>query len=399
MPYHLLIGKIVGTLYLKIKSVHSEKFLSFCQEHKIIIWNVRVTSENDLECHIYLSQAKIIQQLIEEHHLSMEIIETKVSGLFPKVKQLLNQKAFIFIALFCLIFLFLISNIVWKVSISGVNIEQQEKIKSFLYTNGIKKGNFLFNLPKTEQVQNEILVNMDELLYVSIEKNGTTINVEAKEKKLTNPKVEVKHKQLIAKKSGLIDKMLIKHGFPVVQANDYVNKGDLLVINELKNEDKTSDNKINNSNLIVEGEVYANTWYEVTVSTPLSFTDEQIFGEMKKTYSMKIGKYIFPIWPLKQGNIKSEFSEREEIDIHFLQMNLPLTLIKHYIYNIKKRNIEQSVNIAKEYAIQQAINHLQLKLGIKTKVKHYFILQETVDNQNVKLNIFVSVVEDIAEGR
>ncbi len=399
MQYHILLGKIVGTIYLTIKTEKKEHFLHICQENDITVWKVRQLSENKLSCFMYLHKETDILEIIHNHFQVFELISIKHDGLLPMLKKLLHRQSLIFVCFFCLFLLFILSNVIWKVNISGVNIEHEEEIREYLESSGIFAGAWAFGIPNINELQERILIHLEDLLYVGIEKKGAIIYINATEKKLAKENTNKSYQQLIAKKSGTIDKMLIVSGYPLVHTNDYVNKGDVLVVNKLDIDEEAENGEQNKPiNTAVEGEVFATTWYEIKVSTPLAITYEELFGTMTPAYGLGLGKYHINLWPIKQNIYEQQYVEEELLHFNFLQWELPFYLVKNNIYEIKTINKQQTVELAKEYAIQQAINHLQLKLGMKTEIKHYFVLQDKVDNDKVKLNLFVSVLENIAVG-
>src|SRR5699024_3572751 len=78
------------------------------------------------------------------------------------------------------------------------------------------------------------------------------------------------------KKKEKIKSKIKKKGLRKVAVNEIVEKGDLLVSGEIEKEaeeeedkDKNEDDKEQLQKVAAEGEVYANTWYEMDVTSPL----------------------------------------------------------------------------------------------------------------------------------
>src|SRR5699024_12071469 len=88
--------------------------------------------------------------------------------------------------------------------------------------------------------------------------------------------------QLVASKNGENERKFVKKGVGKVAVNDIVEKGDLLVSGEIEKEaeeeedkDKNEDDKEQLQKVAAEGEVYANTWYEMDVTSPLTQSESQ----------------------------------------------------------------------------------------------------------------------------
>src|SRR5699024_12631035 len=104
--------------------------------------------------------------------------------------------------------------------------------------------------------------------------------------------------------------------------HDVVKKGDILVsgIIEQPNMEDDEDEKNKGQFIRAEGEVYASTWYEMTVTSPLASNIEKITGDYFHRYYLQIPKYSITIW----GKIKSPFQTQtkhvENQDINLLNL-------------------------------------------------------------------------------
>ncbi|MDY0396719.1 sporulation protein YqfD [Virgibacillus halophilus] len=76
----------------------------------------------------------------------------------------------------------LLSNIVWKVEITGVPIDIEKKIAKELNNYGIHPGAWTFSLEPASDIQQDLLRDIPELLWVGVEKMGTTFHLEGVEK-------------------------------------------------------------------------------------------------------------------------------------------------------------------------------------------------------------------------
>src|SRR5699024_12454847 len=80
-------------------------------------------------------------------------------------------------------------------------------------------------------------------------------------------------------------------------------------------------------------------------------------------------------------------------------------LHKKLQYNIKQQHYNEKQKVEKHLTKKQLqtymetyiMKHLKNNLGKHVKIKKYYILHEQHDNGKVKWNLYVSVVENIAE--
>src|SRR5690625_2730037 len=148
--------------------------------------------------------------------------------------------------------------------------------------------------------------------------------------------------------------MIIKSGQPVVHINDFVQKGDLLVRGVYYKNKEEEDEKGELNEIVVgaEGEVYANTWYHVTLQTPLITDKEKIKDERKTKYYVQLKQILIPLFIQSQKR-----ALEEEVVIHkktfsLFNYKLPLSLVRVHIYNKKYLKKMETFEQAKELAIK-----------------------------------------------
>src|SRR5699024_9263970 len=94
--------------------------------------------------------------------------------------QYVKQKKAVFISLFiCTILLFLLLNTAWKIQINGVSTHLEDKIKIQLADKGLYQGSWVRQLSPLETLQEEILHELPELLYIGIRRQGVVYDIKA----------------------------------------------------------------------------------------------------------------------------------------------------------------------------------------------------------------------------
>src|SRR5699024_8343542 len=218
-----------------------------------------------------------------------------------------------------------LSNIIWEVKITGVPKDIEEKISKKLDSYGIHQGTWTFSLDSESSIQQKLVEDIPELLWVGVHKKGTTFFLEGVEK-VTVKEEEVKGpRNLVATKKGVIQDIYVSQGLPKVEVNDYVKPGDVLVSGEITGESETDDKKEKEKKkkeaelVAAEGDITAKTWYEVTVTVPLEANYERLTGEKDKKHYIKIGGLQLPIWGFTTPDYEAIHTETKENPIYFFK--------------------------------------------------------------------------------
>src|SRR5699024_11130534 len=164
-----------------------------------------------------------------------------------------------------------------------------------------------FNTLDIDLIQQHVLHEMPELMYIGIRKKGTTYHIDAIEKQQEERIEDLPNRHLVASNNGEIESIFVKKGVGKVAVHDIVEKGDLLVYGALeketereKDKDKNEDDKEQLQKVAAEGEVYANTWYEMDVTSPLTQSDSQFSGAAYERHFIDIIDFVLTVWGFKQ---------------------------------------------------------------------------------------------------
>lgn len=383
---------IVGYTVLVVEGKGIESVLQACIDQGYSVWDVMKEDKLIYRITIFRKHATYITNLIEYH--GMTILKVKHKGGLQFL-QYVKQKKAVFISLFiCTILLFLLMNTAWKIQINGVSTHLEDKIKTQLEDKGLYQGAWVRQLPPLETLQEEILHELPELLYVGIRRQGVFYHIEAIEKKIENPLQTKNAKQLVAKKSGIIEKMFISSGQSLVERNDFVKKGDILVSNEIEVEESEENEK--KKTVPVRGNVYANTWYDVEVNASLESAQQKLTGEQTKSYRLQFKNQTFPIWGFGQPKFKQNMIHEDSKALQLWKWRLPIKIVEETRYEYKGDAHQYQVEEAKEKALKHAEKVLRTKIGQDMEVLEYYVLHEREENGKVKMNIYFSVLEDIA---
>jgi|SRR5690625_373963 len=394
-----LQGKfITGSATLIVRGNKPELLLQQLVNSGIHMWDIKKVNSQSCHAKIRRYDIKSIQTMTKE--LPYEIIFENYRGL-PKLFHILQQKSDIIVAcLISFIFFISLSQFIWSVEINGVPEELEVKIKDHLQSTGIKKGVFKPLLANPSTIQQNLLLNVPELLWVGVELKGTKLKFSGIEKISQDYTDDDGPQHLVAKKNGVVEKMQITKGVPLVSVNDYVTKGKRLVSGNLQDaiqndEEKKENNEVNL--VTAQGEIFARTWYDVQVTVPLTVNYEELSEQQMDKYYVSFGNKRLLVWGFEQMNFKHSLIEAEEFTLNIFNYLFPIKIVKESIYETKEYQYVRSIDEAVADGISEAKAALQLQLDQNAKILSQKVLHETTESGKVRLNLLITVSENIVE--
>ena len=169
------------------------------------------------------------------------------------------------------------------------------------------------------------MLKFNDVAYLSINVKGTNIFVTVTKKAETLKSVEQSNYcNIIAKKDGIIEKVIARSGNSVVQKGDIVRKGDVL---------------INGSNNKSIPEVWATTFYEASKSASYEEVVKEKTGNKKNVYTLSFYDNKYTI----RRNIKYNdyVIENQEYKLSLGNYTFPLKLKVSTFYETEDKKIEK----------------------------------------------------------
>ncbi len=375
-----------GYTRIKIVGNYAELFLNKCIHEKISIWQIRRVGNEVIVCYVALVDVKRLRPIVKATKVKVYFIERK--GMPFLFKKMLSRIGFVGGLISFITILFLLSNMVWNVTIEGASPKVEHQLSKVIQELGIKKGKFLFLLPNVEEIQKLATSKIDAATWIGVTLNGTTYHFRVVEQTLPEKQPPVSDRHLVAKKKAIIHDIFVEQGQGKVAPNDFVNKGEVLISGFIG---KEGDLQL----APAKGKVLGEIWYKSKVSVPLVNKFSTLTGEKKTQYSLTFFNVSIPIW----GFGKPQFSEYEINDnqnrLRFLKWELPIQYNRTSFLEKETQIREYSKEEALRIASSMAKEELLKKLGENAVIKGEKVLHETVTNGKVKLMIHYQVIEDI----
>ena len=333
----------------------------------------------------------IIIEVLEEDYNNILKINTTYKIEILKRKGFLNivhfiktRKIFITIALLGFVFFNLLTNMVFSIKVIDTDSELRDRILNDLEDLGLRKYSFKISYKEKEKIEEAILKKEKDILeWIEIEEVGVSYEVKLIRRVKEDIKKEKEPQDIIAKKTGLVTRIVAESGEVITKKNAYVKKGDTLISGLIKNKDNIV------SKVRAEGFVYAEVWYKVSLSVPFTYHEE-----------------------IKTGNNKNV------VEISFLSNDIAITEFDKYKHSKDTKKVLYkhpllpiSINLTKKEEIKStdidfredykdnikplAVEKLKNKLGNDIKILSEKILKKEMNTDRIDIEIFFKVEEDI----
>lgn len=389
---------LTGYVTVAVRGNNLEHFFEQCANEAMVIWNIKRINPDVCEGNIKLRDVPLAKKISERLHIELEFKAKK--GMPFLFRLFLRRKEILTAILFSILFIFILSNIVWSVEVSGVSTEIEQKINEQLKKYGVHPGSWSFTLDPPSIIQKNLTSDIPELLWIGVERKGTTYKLEGVERTIVTKDEPLAPRHLFATKNAVIQNMFVKTGLSKVKVNDYVRKGDMLVSGIISQNEELIDDDESNENVTyvaAEADVIGRTWYEVEVSIPQEGIFENVTGEYEANRFIRMGNFSIPIGGFKAPSYENFLPETSENQLFFLKWELPIFVGKTIFHKKVYNKIERSEQEAKQLGLNQAIKELKLQLGSDIEILSENVLQESKENGKVNLILLITVAEDIVK--
>ncbi len=384
-----------GYVIIKVEGFSKERFLNLVVNKNIYVWDIQ-QKHNCLYMKVSVKGYKELKPLWRKANVKVKIIE-KVGAPFFTYRYRRRKVIFIGVIIFVMS-LYILSNFVWKINISGNERISTEEIVNVLESNDYKIGRLKsgFSAP---QVESLLLKQFSDFSWVSLRKKGTTIeiviseNIEKKELIDRNTPCDI-----VAKFDGIIDSIATSQGDAVVGIGDVVKKGDILVKSEVYlREDEFGKHY---TYVHAEADIIARTYVPVEFTVPREVKVTKYTGKSDTDYSISIfGKNIMLGIPFfdKKYNTSVDYTEMSQLKFGE-DYPLPIILVKNIQieteYEKKVLTENEMITLANRTIASKIIGDLNFETDVIDKKIEYIEADE-----GLKVSGYLIVLEEIDEKR
>ena len=378
-----ILNKFNNTIKIKITGKNIDRFIKRLYKNNIEILSLNNLSRNSILITINMSDYEKVNKI-----KSIYNIEKKSIGGTIKLKKNIYKYRFLLISLLFGYFIILIlSNVIFEVQVIHSNRDIRNLVINELKKYDIKKYSFKKNFKKLNEITNKILDdNKNDLEWISIENVGTKVLVKIEERKLNKNEKSYPKQNIVAKKSGIIKKVVAKDGVIIRNINDYVKKGEVIISGEIMD---TYNEKLLDT-VSASGNVYAEVWYTVDMEYPLIYSKEEETGKKKEVYELEFFDKRISLFDFN----KYEHSN-DTYKIVLENRLLPFRLLKTLKKEVKKDDEVLLVEEALIKSMESAKNKIESRLNKDEHIIKERQLSFYQKDSKIVVEIFFSVYESI----
>ena len=260
----------------------------------------------------------------------------------------------------------------------------EEDVKEAGLNVGMKKEKI-----NVQEIANKIRLKRNDISWIGIELKGTNAIVRVvKAKEAPEIVDEKEYSNIIAKKSGVITKIIAQNGTAMVNIGDEVEKNQILIAGQM--EGKYTGIR----NVHSMGEVEAIVKYSKTEKIPLKTIEKVATGKKETKYKLKISNFRINFYKtLSKFEIYDTIETEKKFKI-FSNLYLPISITK--ITNQEQEKIEKSYT--KEDAIQIGTTKLEKiiedEIGTNKNIIDKKVDVIEIDNY-IEVNVTYEIIENI----
>jgi|GEM_PF-5302552 len=357
----------MGQTYYKVEGLNLNYLIEKIHKEKIDILNLIKKNDRVIEFSVKNSDKPALVALLKD--LCYNVTVKKETGK-PKVLGFLISRAVLFAGLIIFIFVAMFyGSEIRKVTYLKDAAKYAEKISEILQEENLKSKNF-----NSRDLADKILNKIPQLVFASVFIDGVNLNILCIERDNTISQNENNAQDLISEYDGVITKMFVLSGTPMVKVGDTVIKGQVLIKASIGPEE-------NSQKVLAIGEIYIRVdivyseYYDLVVNTPYrsgrtyTFTSLRLFGITFKSNANKKRNF-------------ANFEKEEYKEYLFENTILPIERIKEIYYEILYQKETRDFEKVKKIVIADILDRA------KKQAQDSVILDNTVqitEEENRKL--------------
>ena len=366
--------RFLGYCTMEIPLSAKEHFINICFRYGFIYYDLKIDPQREkMLVLVPLLQHKRILSACRVFGVRTKVISK--NGFLEKAWQGRKRLGISIGILISFLLILSSQNVVWRIDVVGNERLSKAQVIETLNSNGIKVGSKISNL-EPHYIEHMVMINNDDIAWISIKIVGTVARVEIKEVIDTEINQEgTSPANLVSRFDAQIVSLEVYSGFLCVKEGDFVRAGELLASGIYKSE--KAPLRFTRANGCVFGRV--STTFEVEI--PLAQTQKVLTGE-------KITK-------------KSLIFFGKSIKFFTNYRNLPISYdIINYLYTLNPFSLgELPISISvDEYCAYEMV---QVTISEQEAIEQaYELLREKIDNELPQAQILKkSLHGEIVDGK
>ena len=281
-------NSFAGELHVEVTSADIAGFLSAAGVRGICFKNVMHTGPLTVSGSILRRDYKGCRKLIQQRGESLRIL--KQQGAFWRFKALVHRPLLMAGMLLFFIAVLYIPSRVYFIKVEGNISIPEKKILEQAASCGISFGASR-RAVRSEKMKNALLEQMPQLQWAGINTSGCVATIQVREKTVTENDKKQAHSvsSIIASRDGIVQEYTVIQGNPLCQKGQAVKAGEVLISGY-------TDCGISIRATQAKGEVFAKTYRQIDVITPVITANRGRIMNETSRYSLLLGKKLIKFY-------------------------------------------------------------------------------------------------------
>ena len=222
------VQNMMGVVTVQIEGFFTERFINLCRINNVKIWDIRNIVKGIVRFKINIYEFKKLKKIAKKTKCKVKIKDKK--GIYFVLFKYRKRKLIFILISLAVLFSILFSTYIWNIEVVGNQYINTEELMTELKESGIYVGKSKIGLDKKEVV-NKLRTKMDDLSWVGIDIDGTKAIVRVVEKTRLEEK-DIRDNSIgniVAKKSGIITKIVPENGTAMFKAGSYIEEGTVAI--------------------------------------------------------------------------------------------------------------------------------------------------------------------------
>lgn len=329
-----------GNVSVTVHSPTPERILNLCAVHSIPTWELHWHDAETFSLYTSRDGGRRLRQVCAE--VEAQFTFGKENGA-PRLLRGFRYRYALMAALAVFLSLIWLGNtFIWAFEVTGNDTIPTETILRALEKQGVTIGTRGLSVDQ-DDLRNHLLLELKDISWLTVYMRGCTAHVQVVERQKPPELMKDSEKtNVVASRDGLVTKVEALDGKAMVLPGTTVRKGQLLISGVV-------DSDFRGMRLLHGmGRVYARTWYELSVSVPLT-VEETTAVERQRTHLM----LIFGKQQIKIGGRGSILPpECDKMTLYQpvtlpLGFRLPVTLVREQVTTSDRTETQRSVSAAR----------------------------------------------------
>lgn len=263
--YRKVLNYLRGQVTVEVESAAPERVLNLCAAHGIPFWELAWLSEIRLRAVTSRAELPRLRQVLTRTDAVLTVVRTEGA---PEVwRQYRRRYVLLAAAAVLAAVLALGSTHIWDFQVTGNDTVPTETILRTLEKYGVALG--ARSRIDQEALRNQVLLELPDVVWLTVNMRGCTAHVQVVERQRPpHLYADGEITNVVAARDGLVTKIQALDGEAQVMAGSTVTAGQVL-ISGVVDSDRRGYRLLHGM-----GQVWARTWYELSVSVPLTVREK-----------------------------------------------------------------------------------------------------------------------------